>query len=230
MAKGNWSDRICNWAISMMIVVPAILAGGSTSLAQPSINSITVTERTARLAQLLKSADVIVESAVALTQEIHDGPLETYTGHGLWAAWQGHPTFSLHGKTLIRIDLDPALEKVWQAERQQSGVQDAINRGLPKTKVFGVPFRMEMSGFARLEGSIAIISDIGVAWPVLARHLAERLGVTLQFISYPQESDLGRAMRDWIVSHIKPLNRQLMLDACAAHTGQQPSARRHQAE
>ena len=23
-----------------------------------------------------------------LTQEIHDGPFETYTGHGLWAAWQ----------------------------------------------------------------------------------------------------------------------------------------------
>jgi len=102
---------------------------------------------------------------------------------------------------------------VWQAERQESGVQDAIDRGLPKTKVFGVPFRMEMSGFARLEGSIAVVSDIGVVWPVMVRRLAERLGLDLQFMSYPQESEPGRAMRDWIVSEIKPLSRRRMLDA-----------------
>ena len=52
---------------------------------------------------------MIIESGVALTQEIHDGPFETYTGHGLWAGWQGHFTYSLEGKRLIRIDLDPAV-------------------------------------------------------------------------------------------------------------------------
>jgi hypothetical protein len=195
----------------VLVSIPQLIGGGTVGLAIG--DSITVAERTARLARLLESADVIVESAVALTQEIHDGPFETYTGHGLWAAWQEQPTFSLEGKTLVRIDLDPALEKVWQAERQESGVQEAVDRGLPKTKLFGVPFRMEMSGFARLEGSVAITGDIGVVWPVIARRLAARLGLTLEFMSYPQESDLGRAMREWIVSNIKPLDRRRMLEA-----------------
>ena len=195
----------------VLVTIPQLIGGGTVGGAIG--DSITVTKRTARLARLLESADVIVESAVALTQEIHDGPFETYTGHGLWAAWQEQPTFSLAGKTLVRIDLDPALEKVWQAERQESGVQEAVDRGLPKTKVFGVPFRMEMSGFARLEGSVAVTGDIGVVWPVIARRLAERLGLTLEFMSYPQESDLGRAMRDWIVINIKPLNKRRMLEA-----------------
>jgi hypothetical protein len=197
--------------LPVLVTIPQLIGGGAVGLAIG--DSISVTERTARLARLLESADVIVESAVALTQEIHDGPFETYTGHGLWAAWQEQPTFSLEGKTLVRIDLDPALEKVWQVERQDSGVQEAVDRGLPKTKLFGVPFRMEMSGFARLEGSIAVTGDIGVVWPVIAGRLADRLGLTLEFMSYPQESDQGRAMREWIVSNIKPLNRRRMLEA-----------------
>jgi hypothetical protein len=53
-------------------------------------------------------------------------------------------------------------------ERQDSEVQNAVNRGLPKTKRTGIPFRMEMSGFARQEGSIPVTAEIGVAWPVLA--------------------------------------------------------------
>jgi len=197
--------------LPVLVTIPQLIGGGAVGLAIG--DSITVTERTARLARLLEGAEVIVESAVALTQEIHDGPFETYTGHGLWAAWQEQPTFSLEGKTLVRIDLDPALEKVWQAERQESGVQEAVDRGLPKTKVFGVPFRMEMSGFARLEGSVAVTGDIGVVWPIMAGRLADRLGLTLEFMSYPQESDLGRAMREWIVSHIRPLDRRRMLEA-----------------
>ena len=197
--------------LPVLVTIPQLVGGGAVGLAIG--DSVSVTERAARLARMLESADVIIESAVALTQEVHDGPFETYTGHGLWTGWDGNPTFSLEGKTLVRIDLDPALEKVWQAERQESGVQDAIDRGLPKTKVFGVPFRMEMSGFARLEGSIAVVSDIGVVWPVMVRRLAERLGLDLQFMSYPQESEPGRAMRDWIVSEIKPLSRRRMLDA-----------------
>jgi hypothetical protein len=197
--------------LPVLVTIPQLIGGGAVGLAIG--DSITVTERTSRLARLLESADVIIESAVALTQEIHDGPFETYTGHGLWAAWQEQPTFSLEGKTLVRIDLDPALEKVWQAERRDSGVQEAVNRGLPKTKLFGVPFRMEMSGFARLEGSIAVTGDIGVVWPIMAGRLADRLGLKLEFMSYPQETDNGRAMRDWIVSNVKPLNRRRMLDA-----------------
>ena len=197
--------------LPVLVTIPQLIGGGAVGLAIG--DSITVTERTARLARLLETADVIVESAVALTQEIHDGPFETYTGHGLWAAWQEQPTFSLEGKTLVRIDLDPALETVWQAERQESGVQEAVDRGLPKTKVFGVPFRMEMSGFARLEGSVAVTGDIGVVWPIMAGRLANRLGLQLEFMSYPQESDLGREMREWIVNNIRPLDRRRMLEA-----------------
>ena len=74
-------------------------------------DSISIMERTSRIAEMMSGADVIIESAVALTQEIHDGPFETYTGHGIWSNWEGYPTYSLEGKTLIRIDLDPNLKK-----------------------------------------------------------------------------------------------------------------------
>ncbi len=199
--------------LPVFVTIPQLVGGGTVGLAIG--DSISIAERAGRLARLMDSADVIIESAVALTQEVHDGPFETYTGHGLWAGWQGHPTYSLKGKTLVRIDLDPALETVWQAERDKSGVQEAIDRGLPKTKVFGVPFRMEMSGFARLEGSVAVTCDIGAAWPVIARRVTERLGLTLEFCSYPQSTDPGRAMREWIVDEVKPLNRRQMLETLA---------------
>jgi hypothetical protein len=148
---------------------------------------------------------------VALTQEIHDGPFETYTGHGIWAGWEGGRTYSLRGKTLVRIDLDPTLERVCAIEKSGGEVQQSIDRGLPKTKIFKVPFRMEMSGFARLEGSIPIVADLGAVWPVLALRAARELGVELQFLSCPQESPPGKAMRDWIVRNVAPLDRQRMI-------------------
>jgi len=208
--------------LPVLVTIPQLVGGGAVGLAVG--DSISITERAARLARMLAGADVIVESAVALTQEVHDGPFETYTGHGLWTAWQGHPTYSLEGKTLIRVDLDPALETVWQAERQQSAVQEAIDKGLPKTKLFKVPFRMEMSGFARLEGSIAVTGDIGVVWPVMARRVAERLGLTLGFMSYPQQTPLGQAMREWIVTEVQPVNRRRMLEALQRAGGPDPDA------
>jgi hypothetical protein len=199
------------WGLPVLVTIPQLIGGGAVGLAIG--DSISIAERAMCLAQMLDKADVIIESAVALTQEVHDGPFETYTGHGMWAAWQGHPTYSLEGKTLIRIDLDPALEKVWQAERQSSAVQEAIDKGLPKTKLFKVPFRMEMSGFARLEGSIAVTGDIGVIWPIIARRVAERLGRTLEFTSYPQQTPQGKAMREWIVTNIRPVSRRNLLGA-----------------
>jgi len=45
-----------------------------------------------------------------------------------------------------------------------------------------------MSGFARLETSLPVTADIGVAWPVLAAKVAGRLGVTLDFLPGPQEN------------------------------------------
>ncbi|MDQ1257325.1 MAG: hypothetical protein QG656_1929 [Candidatus Hydrogenedentes bacterium] len=198
----------------VLVTIPQLVGGGAVGLAIG--DSISITERAARLARMLDGADVIVESAVALTQEIHDGPFEMHTGHGLWSAWQGHPTYSLEGKTLIRIDLDPALEMVWQAEQNRSAVQEAIDKGLPKTKLFKVPFRMEMSGFARLEGSIAVTGDIGAVWPILARRVTERLGLELEFMSYPQQTPQGKAMREWIVENVRPIDRKRMLDALAA--------------
>ena len=197
--------------LPVLVTIPQLVGGGAVGLCIG--DSLTLTERAGRLAHLLATADVIIESGVALTQEIHDGPFETYTGHGLWSAWQGHFSYSLAGKTLIRIDLDPALERVWEIERGGGAVTQAIADGLPKTKMFKVPFRMEMSGFARHEGSLPLIGDLGVVWPLLAWKSSEALGVALQFVSYPQQSDLGKAMRDEIVRAVKPLNRERMLQA-----------------
>ncbi len=200
--------------LPVLVTVPQLIGGGAVGLAIG--DSLSITERAARLADMLAGADVIVESAVALTQEVHDGPFETHTGHGLWAAWQGHPTYSLDGKRLVRIDLDPALEKVWQAERGGGEVQQAIAKGLPKTKLFKVPFRMEMSGFARHDGSIPIVGDIGVVWPILAKRVAERLGIELEFISHPQDTEQGRQMREWIAGEIKALDRRKMIQGLRA--------------
>lgn len=197
--------------LPVIVTIPQLVGGGAVGLAIG--DSITITERAERLAAMLASADVIIESAVALTQEVHDGPFETYTGHGLWASWQGQRTYSLKDKTLIRIDLDPALEAVWQSERGNAAVQEAIDKGLPKTKLFKTPFRMEMSGFARLEGSLPVTADIGVAWPLLASRIAQRLGSELEFMSYPQQTDAGKAMRDWIVDNIAAFSRENIIFA-----------------
>ena len=97
-------------------------------------------------------------------------------------------TYSLHGKTLARIDLDKNLEVVWEYQRQSGLVQNAIAKGLPKTKLTGIPFRMEMSGFARLETSLPLIGDIGQIWPIIASLTADALGIELEFMSAPQET------------------------------------------
>lgn len=191
----------------VLVSVPQLIGGGGVGLAIG--DSIPIRQRARLIADLLASADVIIESAVVLTQEIHDGPFETHTGHGIWAAWQDHPTFSLQEKKIIRIDLDPALDRAWQVERESHAVQEAIDKGLPKTKVMEIPFRMEMSGFARLEGSLPIIGDIGVIWPIIASRLEECLGLDLEFISAPQQTPEGQRMREWIVEEIKPMSSQL---------------------
>jgi hypothetical protein len=197
--------------LPVVVSIPQLIGGGAVGLLIG--DSVTLSERATRVARLLASADVIIESGVALTQEIHDGPFETYTGHGLWSSWQGHFSFSLEGKTLIRFDLDPALEKVWELERGGGAVQQAIADGKPKTKMFAVPFRMEMSGFARHEGSLPLIGDLGTLWPLLAWKCSESLGLDLEFLSYPQQSPLGQAMREEIVREVKPLDRNLMLQS-----------------
>ncbi len=197
--------------LPVLVTIPQLIGGGATGLAIG--DSMSITERAGRLARMLASADVIIESAVALTQEIHDGPCERYTGHGLWSAWDGGYSYSLEGKSLIRIDLDPALEKVYQAEQGDHAVQQAIADGLPKTKMFKVPFRMEMSGFARHEGSVPIIGDIGVIWPLMAVRIAEQLHLELTFMSYPQQSEAGKAMREAIVRDIRSIRRERMLKA-----------------
>ena len=203
--------------LPVLVTIPQLIGGGIVGLSIG--DSITITERATRLARMLDAADVIIESAVVLTQEVHDGPFERYTGHGLWSAWQGHYSYSLEGKTLIRIDLDPVLDQVCQVERDGRAVQTAIADGLPKTKLFQVPFRMEMSGFARHEGSMAIIGDIGAVWPIMACRIAERLGLQPEFMSYPQQTELGKAMRESIVKETKPLSRQKMLDAVQQRVG-----------
>jgi hypothetical protein len=71
---------------------------------------------------------------------------------------------------------------------------------------------MEMSGFSRLESSLPVVGDIGVIWPVLACKVADGLGVELDFVSHPQQTPEGRAMRAWIVEEIKPICRAKMIE------------------
>lgn len=195
--------------IPVLVSVPQLVGGGGVGLAVG--DSLSITERCMRMAQMISEAEVIIESAIALTQEIHDGPFETYTGHGIWADWDGYQTYSLEQKTLVRLDLDVNLKRAWDLERSAATVQSAIDLGLPKTKLTGIPFRMEMSGFARLENSLPLIGDIGVIWPVLAWKVAHALGVELDFISHPQQTPAGQAMRDWIVENIRPFDRHKMV-------------------
>ncbi|MGM0410229.1 MAG: hypothetical protein ACQEQF_05635 [Bacillota bacterium] len=194
--------------IPVLVTVPQLIGGGAVGLAVG--DSISLTERSMRIAKMLDKADAIIESAVALTQEVHDGPFELYTGHGVWADHEGQWTFSLKDKSLIRIDLDPNLARAWKQQRESNAVQEAIAKGLPKTKVTGVPFRMEMSGFSRLPGSIPIIEDIGKIWPIIAYKVAEKLDIKLDFISYPQSTEDGQKMRDWIVNEVKPVDKEKM--------------------
>ncbi len=194
--------------VPVLVGVPQLVGGGAVGLSIG--DSLPVSERSARVARLLGGARVIVESAVALTQEIHDGPFETYTGHGIWSGWDGGWTYSLADKQIVRFDLDPNLERAWQQERQDSTVSRAIAEGLPKTKLLGLAFRMEMSGFARLPGSLPVVADIGVLWPILAWRVAAALDISLDFLSFPQSEPEGQAMRDWIVEQVRPVDRQRM--------------------
>jgi hypothetical protein len=201
---GAGADRNVPVAVS----IPQLVGGGAVGIAVA--DTISIARRARLIADMLAGADVIIESAIALSQEIHDGPFETYTGHGIWTAWDHLPTYSLEDKTLVRIDLDPNLERAWDMERQDAEVQNAVDQGLPKTKRTGIPFRMEMSGFARLEGSIPVTADIGVAWPVLASALEQRLAVKVDFISAPQETEEGKRMREWITGEVAYLDRARM--------------------
>jgi hypothetical protein len=194
--------------VPVLVSVPQLVGGGAVGMCIG--DSISIEQRSRAIAGMLRDAEVIIESGVALTQEIHDGPFETWTGHGIWTAWEKGQTFSLRGKTLARIDLDPNLQKAWQIERGAGEVQQSIDQGLPKTKTFGIPFRMEMSGFARLEGSIPVICDLGVAWPIIAQRASQELGVSLGFLSFPQETEEGRRMREWIVDAVSILDRDRM--------------------
>lgn len=195
--------------VPVLVTIPQLVGGGHVGLSVG--DSIPVAERSRRIADMLGSADVIIESAVALTQEIHDGPFETYTGHGIWSWWQGQPVYSLRKKTLVRFDLDENLRRAQDLQKSSAMIQEAINKGLPKTKISKIPFRMEMSAFARHEGSLPVIGDIGMIWPVFALRIADALGIELEFMSYKQETDDGKAMREWIVKNVKPLDREKML-------------------
>ncbi len=197
--------------VPCLVSVPQLVGGGQVGLAVG--DSISITERSARVARLLASADLIIESGLALAQEIHDGPFELYTGHGLWARHEGQFTFSLRDKLVIRIDLDPALKRAWDLERQKGAVAGAIERGRPKAAGLHLPFRMEMSGFARLPGSLPLVGDLGVLWPLLASRTARALGVKLGFMCYKQGTPPGEAVREYIVDNVRPLDRSLVVQA-----------------
>jgi hypothetical protein len=198
-------------SIPVLVTIPQLVGGGNVGMAIG--DSWSITERSHRIAELLNSATVIIESGLALSQEIHDGPLERFTGHGIWTDWEGGWTYSLAKKKIIRIDLDPNLEKAWMQERKSKIVTNAVHKGLPKTKVMRIPFRMEMSGFARIPGSLPIIGDIGEIWPLLADRIANDLLIKLDFMSYKQSSSAGKKVREWIVKNVHPIDRNMMLVA-----------------
>ena len=193
----------------VIVSVPQLVGGGAVGLSVG--DSISISERSMRIARMLEESDIIIESAIALTQEIHDGPFECYTGHGIWSNWIGFNTYSLKEKTIIRIDLDTQLMQAKLMENGNKKIQEAIDKGLPKTKITGIPFRMEMSAFARHENSIPIVGDIGKIWPIMAYKVADELGISLDFLSYPQESEEGKMMREWIVENVKAIDREKML-------------------
>jgi len=197
--------------IPVLVTVPQLVGGGEVGLAIG--DSLSISERCRRIAGLLDSGDVIIESALALSQEVHDGPFELFTGHGVWADWEGGWTYYLADKKIVRIDLDPNLEKAWTQERRSKMVTDAVHKGLPKTKLMRIPFRMEMSGFARIPGSLPIVGDIGEIWPLLATMVADALDVQLDFMSYKQSMPAGERVRKWIVKQVQPVNRERIFAA-----------------
>ncbi|MCD6266216.1 MAG: hypothetical protein J7K02_09675 [Deltaproteobacteria bacterium] len=206
--------------IPVLVTVPQLIGGGEVGLAVG--DSLSLSERCYRIANLLDRADVIIESALALSQEVHDGPFERFTGHGIWADWEGGWTYSLADKKIVRIDLDTNLERAWMQERKSKMVTDAVHKGLPKTKLMRIPFRMEMSGFARIPGSLPIVGDIGEIWPILATMVADALDVTLDFMSYKQSLPAGEKVREWIVKHVQPVNRERMYAAARKLTPANP--------
>jgi hypothetical protein len=196
--------------VPVVVTTPQLVGGGAVGLALAE--SIPATDRSRLVAEVLAQADLVIESGLALAQEIHDGPFETFTGHGLWAGFRGETTFSLGDKKFVRIDLDPTLEAVINAQREKAAVTEAIHQGRPKAKTLAVPFRMEMSGFARLPRASLIRADLGMVWPLLALEVSRRLGVGLPFYSLPQETPAGGRMRAWIARNVRPVDRALALE------------------
>ncbi|MBU2519006.1 MAG: hypothetical protein KKB57_15590 [Proteobacteria bacterium] len=190
--------------VPCLVTVPQLVGGGQVGLAVG--DSISISARSARVAALLASADMIIESGVALTQEIHDGPFELHSGHGLWARHEGMDTFSLERKAVVRIDLDPNLERAWRLQREDQAVAQAIDQGRPKATGLKLPFRMEMSGFARLPGALPLTGDLGVIWPLLASRAAQAMGVKTAFLCYKQGTPPGEAVREFIVTELSPLD------------------------
>ncbi|MEG1641799.1 MAG: hypothetical protein RR272_01680, partial [Synergistaceae bacterium] len=107
--------------IPVLVTIPQMVGGGHVGLCVG--DSIPVAQRSRKIAEMLGSADIIIESAVALTQEIHDGPFETYTGHGIWSWWSGEPVYSLENKKLIRFDLDENLRKAQDIQKESAIIQ-----------------------------------------------------------------------------------------------------------
>jgi hypothetical protein len=56
------------------------------------------------------------------------------------------------------------------------------------------------------------VADLGVAWPIIALRLEQYLGISLDFISYPQQSPEGQKMRKWIVDNIQPIVKKKLFE------------------
>jgi hypothetical protein len=53
---------------------------------------------------------------------------------------------------------------------------------------------------------------------VLACQVAEGLGIALDFVSHPQQTPEGQAMREWIVEQVQPISRELLVKTSRTFT------------
>ena len=153
---------------------------------------------------------LIIESGLALAQEIHDGPFELFTGHGLWARKRGEPTFSLRDKKVVRIDLDPHISNVsGNMQRQKAkAVSQAIHTRQTKSRGPGAPLPhgvLRIRPHSRIH--VPITADLGMVWPLMAgRAAASGLGVRSGRLCVTNKgTGLGESLREFIVQHVTPM-------------------------
>jgi hypothetical protein len=72
---------------------------------------------------------------------------------------------------------------------------------------------------------VPISADIGAVWPALAQGVIRELGLVAEFMTAPQETPEGVAMREWIVNQVTPLDRARVYASAVERWGARASER-----